>query len=97
FDCDWSSDVCSSDLFDRITKSAAGREVGVVMSRGNGDKARYALDAEAQILPYYNDYFGRPYPLPKLDNVAGPGQSVFFSAMENRSEERREGKRVDLG
>ena len=48
-----------------------------------GDKARYALDAEAQILPYYNDYFGTPYPLPKLDNVAGPGQSQFFGAMEN--------------
>ena len=42
-----------------------------------------ALDAEAQILPYYNDYFGTPYPLPKLDNVAGPGQSQFFGAMEN--------------
>ena len=69
--------------FERITKQAAGREVGIVMSRGNGDKARYALDAEAQILPYYNDYFGRPYPLPKLDNVAGPGGSQFFSAMEN--------------
>jgi aminopeptidase N len=69
--------------FERITKSAAGREVGIVMARGNGDKARYALDAEAQILPYYNDYFGRPYPLPKLDNVAGPGGSQFFSAMEN--------------
>jgi aminopeptidase N len=54
-----------------------------VMSRGNGDKARYALNAEAQILPYYNDYFGRRYPLPKLDNVAGPGQSQFFGAMEN--------------
>ena len=24
-----------------------------------------------------------PYPLPKLDNVAGPGQSQFFGAMEN--------------
>ena len=53
------------------------------MSRGNGDKARYALDAEAQILPYYDEYFGTPYPLPKLDNVAGPGQSQFFGAMEN--------------
>jgi aminopeptidase N len=70
--------------FDRITKrSAAGKEVGVVMSRGNGPKGQLALDAEAEILPYYNDYFGTPYPLPKLDNVAGPGQSQFFSAMEN--------------
>ena len=69
--------------FERITKQAGGREVGVVMSRGNGAKAQFALDAEAQILPYYNDYFGTPYPLPKLDNVAGPGQSQFFGAMEN--------------
>jgi aminopeptidase N len=69
--------------FDRITKSAAGTEVGVVMSRGNGPKGQLALDSEAQILPYYNDYFGADYPLPKLDNVAGPGQSQFFSAMEN--------------
>jgi aminopeptidase N len=69
--------------FDRISKPAAGREVGIVMSRGNGPKAQLALDAEAQILPYYNDYFGTPFPLPKLDNVAGPGQSQFFGAMEN--------------
>jgi aminopeptidase N len=69
--------------FDRITKQAGGKEVGIVMTRGNADKAGLALDAEAQILPYYNDYFGTPYPLPKLDNVAGPGQSQFFGAMEN--------------
>ena len=69
--------------FDRVTKTSAGREVGIVVSRGNGPKALTALDDEAQILPYYNDYFGTPYPLPKLDNVAGPGQSLFFSAMEN--------------
>src|SRR5437868_2688034 len=69
--------------FDRITKPAGGREVGIVMSRGNGAKAQLALDSEAQILPYYNEYFGTPYPLPKLDNVAGPGQSQFFGAMEN--------------
>ncbi|WP_308517617.1 M1 family metallopeptidase [Sphingomonas flavescens] len=68
---------------DRVTKQAAGREVGIVTTRGNGDKAGWALDAEAQILPFYNDYFGTPYPLPKLDNVAGPGQSQFFGAMEN--------------
>jgi len=69
--------------FDRVTKTSAGREVGIVVSRGNGPLALTALEDEAQILPYYNDYFGTPYPLPKLDNVAGPGQSLFFSAMEN--------------
>jgi aminopeptidase N len=69
--------------FDRITKKVGNREVGIVVSRGNGPKAQLALDAEAQILPYYDEYFGTPYPLPKLDNVAGPGQSQFFSAMEN--------------
>jgi aminopeptidase N len=69
--------------FERISKRVGKHEVGIVVSRGNGDKARYALDAEAQILPYYDNYFGRPYPLPKLDNVAGPGQSQFFGAMEN--------------
>ena len=43
--------------FDRITKDAAGTEVGVVTKRGDGEKGRYALDAEAEILPYYNDYW----------------------------------------
>ena len=69
--------------FGRITKMAGNTEVGIVATRGNEEKSRYALDAEAQILPFYNDYFGTPYPLPKLDNVAGPGQSQFFGAMEN--------------
>ena len=73
----------ASGDFDRVSKPSAGREVGIVVSRGNGPKAHTAIDDEAQILPYYNDYFGTPYPLPKLDNVAGPGQSQFFSAMEN--------------
>ncbi len=69
--------------FDRITKMAGPTEVGVIVGKGNGSKGQYALDASAKIVEYYNDYFGTPYPLPKLDNVAGPGQSQFFSAMEN--------------
>lgn len=69
--------------FDRITTRAGKTEVGVVMGKGNAEKARWALSASATILPYYEKYFGTQFPLPKLDNVAGPGESQFFSAMEN--------------
>ncbi|AUW59059.1 aminopeptidase [Sphingobium sp. SCG-1] len=68
---------------DRATKMAGATEIGVITGKGNTGKAQLALDGAAEILPYYNDYFGTPFPLPKLDNVAGPGQSQFFSAMEN--------------
>ncbi|MEA3066440.1 MAG: hypothetical protein QOJ27_2901 [Sphingomonadales bacterium] len=69
--------------FDRISTTAAGTEIGVVAKRGDGEKGRWALASAAAILPWYNDYFGTPYPLPKLDNIAGPGSSQFFGAMEN--------------
>ena len=69
--------------FDRITKTVAGTEIGVVTKRGDGEKGRWALEGSAQVVPFFNEYFGTPYPLPKLDNVAGPGSSQFFGAMEN--------------
>ncbi|HEV2816628.1 MAG TPA: M1 family metallopeptidase [Allosphingosinicella sp.] len=69
--------------FDRITTTAAGTELGVVTRRGAGEQGRWALESQAQILPWYNRYFGTRYPLPKLDNIAGPGSSQFFGAMEN--------------
>jgi len=69
--------------FGRIAKRVDNTEVAITMSRGNESKARTALDAEGQVLTYYNRYFGTRYPLPKLENVAGPGQSQFFGAMEN--------------
>jgi aminopeptidase N len=69
--------------FERVARKVNGVDVGIIVKRGDGPKARYALDAAAQILPYYERYFGVRYPLPKLDLVAGPGSSQFFSAMEN--------------
>jgi aminopeptidase N len=69
--------------FERIHKMVGKTDVGVIMRRGKAAQAQFALDAAAEILPFYNDYFGTPYPLPKLDFIAGPGQSQFFSAMEN--------------
>jgi len=44
-----------------------------------------ALDAAARILPYYNEWFGTPYPLPKLDMVAGAGGSVSGFAIAMRA------------
>ena len=70
--------------FERIAKKASnGTEVGVVLPRGKAPQGKYALDTLADLVPYYSNYFGQPYPLPKLDEVAGPGQSQFFGAMEN--------------
>ncbi len=70
--------------FERLAKDAGGGvEVGIVSPKGSGEQARYSLDSLAPLIGYYSDYFQQPYPLPKLDNVAGPGQSQFFGAMEN--------------
>ncbi len=49
---------------------------------GEQDRAAYALRAAEVILPYYNSYFGVPYPLPKLDLLAIPG-NYEAGAMEN--------------
>ena len=69
--------------FERATAKDGGTEVGVVTQRGAVEQAKFALESSVGVLREYNDYFGTPYPLPKLDNVASPGSSQFFSAMEN--------------
>ena len=69
--------------FDRATTMADGVEIGVVTQKGKADQAKFSLESAAAVIKEYNDYFGVPYPLPKLDNIASPGSSQFFSAMEN--------------
>jgi aminopeptidase N len=69
--------------FERVSRKVGDVDVGVVVKRGDIARAGFALDAAAQLLPYYNDYFGKPFPLPKLDLIGGPGSSQFFGAMEN--------------
>ncbi len=69
--------------FDRITARVGPTEVGVIAQRGSAAQGQFALDSASAILREYNDYFAIPYPLPKLDNIASPGSSRFFSAMEN--------------
>ncbi len=69
--------------FDRIAAPSAGTEVGIVTKAGSGEQGRFALTESVKLVPWFTDYFGTPYPLPKLDNVAGPGGSQSFAAMEN--------------
>ncbi len=69
--------------FERISRKVNGVDVGVIVKRGDTAQGQYALDAAAHILPYYEDYFDLKYPLPKLDLIAGPGESQTFGAMEN--------------
>jgi aminopeptidase N len=58
-----------------------GVDIGVVTTAGKQASAAYALGATRDLLKYYNTYFGQPYPLPKLDQIAIPGG--FDGAMEN--------------
>ncbi|WP_374357313.1 M1 family metallopeptidase [Thermomonas sp.] len=74
--------------FERATLQAdngkgAPVEIGVIAQKGKVEQARFALEGSRDVLREYNDYFGVPFPLPKLDNIAAPGRSQFFSAMEN--------------
>lgn len=73
--------VFTSGELERITAEVDGTTVGVVATAGKGEQGRFALDAAAKLLAYYNDYFGTKYPLPKLDLIAVPGGSG--GAMEN--------------
>jgi aminopeptidase N len=68
---------------ERKTVMAGKTEIGIITRRGVVDQGDYALSQAKKLLAYYNDYFGQPYPLPKLDMIAAPGSSQFFGAMEN--------------
>jgi aminopeptidase N len=68
---------------ERKTVMAGKTEIGIITRKGVSNQGDYALASAKRLLTYYNDYFGQPYPLPKLDMIAGPGSSQFFGAMEN--------------
>ena len=68
--------------FERVHKLVDGVDVGVVVKRGDIGKTAYALQQAGDILHYYNTYFGTPFPLPKLDLVAAPGE-ITGGSMEN--------------
>ena len=58
-----------------------GTMVRVITTRGKEEQGRFALETSVALLTYFNDYFGIPYPLEKLDHIAIPDFAA--GAMEN--------------
>ena len=65
-----------------VDGKAAGTPMHAYAPTGRQDQGAFALQAEENNLPYYNEYFGVKYPLPKLDLLAIPG-NYEAGAMEN--------------
>ena len=58
-----------------------GTLMRVFTTRGREEQGRFALETSLRLLKYFNEYFGIPYPLPKLDHFAIPDFAA--GAMEN--------------
>jgi tricorn protease interacting factor F2/3 len=67
--------------FDRLEDRSGRVTFRVFTPPGQASSGRFALDAVRKILAAYEEYYGIPYPLPKLDLIAVSETS--FGAMEN--------------
>jgi aminopeptidase N len=73
--------LCAGHL-QRIHDASSGTDIGVWAIEGKAEQGREALQDATRLLTYYNRYFDVPYPLPKLDHIAVPG-NYAAGAMEN--------------
>lgn len=67
--------------FDSLEDSVDGIPLRILTAKGKKEEARYAMAVTKQVMPYYREYFGTPYALPKLDQIAVPGTRM--GAMED--------------
>jgi puromycin-sensitive aminopeptidase len=67
------------EYVEATTKDAV--EVRVYAVPGNSHQVAFPLETGVRTLEFYNEYFGIPYPLPKLDMIAVPDFAA--GAMEN--------------
>jgi puromycin-sensitive aminopeptidase len=66
---------------ERTSAQQDGVDIGIVTTAGKAAGTGFALASSRDLLHYYNGYFGVPFPLKKLDQLALPGG--FGGAMEN--------------
>ena len=67
--------------FDALEDTVDGIALRILTAKGKTTDARYAMDVTKSLLPFYREYFGVAYALPKLDQIAVPG--VRDGAMED--------------
>jgi aminopeptidase N len=67
--------------FEEASGMAGSTPIRVIAPRGRLEPSAFALDVTRKALAFYEDYFGVPYALPKLDSISRPGGPV--TAMEN--------------
>ena len=70
--------------FDIVSAGASksGTPIRIVTFKGRGGETAYAVKTAAKLVDLLEDWFGMPYPYPKLDLLTVPITSGF-SAMEN--------------
>ncbi|NEX61714.1 M1 family metallopeptidase [Noviherbaspirillum galbum] len=71
--------------FDVVDGGTAGQKrvpLRYIVPKGRGAEAAYAAKITPRLVELLEDYFGQPYPYPKLDSMAIP-ITVNFGAMEN--------------
>ena len=73
-------ELTAGDLAE-ISARMGGTDLNIWAVRGQEQGGATALANAQLILADYNEYFGYPYPLPKLDSIAIPGG--FSGGMEN--------------
>ncbi|MDQ2780234.1 MAG: M1 family metallopeptidase, partial [Pseudomonadota bacterium] len=71
----------SAGRFDSLGGKAVGVPLRILTAPGKALQATYAMQVTQQVLPFYDDYFGVPFALPKLDQLAVP--STRTGAMED--------------
>lgn len=67
--------------FEYLEAKEGAVDIRIVTTHGKKARGKLALELTRKFLSYFNDYFGIPYPLPKLDMIAIP--DFASGAMEN--------------
>ena len=59
--------------FDALEDNVDGIPLRILTAKGKKHEALYAMASTKQLMSYYREYFGVPFTLPKLDQLAIPG------------------------